>query len=212
MPQHDKSPASLLAEGIQQLGLSLDTECQKALITFVEQLQKWNSVYSLTAIRSQHQSVTRHLLDSLALIPFLHGHAILDVGTGPGLPGIPLALACPDRNFVLLDSNGKKTRFITQIKIQLGLKNVQVVHSRVEKFVSNSAFDTIITRAFGSLPETLALTAHLSGPASHILFMKARDALSEYNQVPAAYYKKMHQLTIPFLHAERNVIELVKQA
>lgn len=202
--------AQLLADGIDKLGLNLDQACQQRQLAFVEQLQKWNKIYSLTAIRSHRQSVSLHILDSLALLPFLHGRRIIDVGTGPGLPGIPLALARPDLEFTLLDSNGKKTRFLTQMKIQLGLKNVQVIHSRVELYKAEEPYDMILTRAFGSVFDTLALTDHLTGEKTRILLMKSRDVFEEQKQIPPGYHAQITHLKVPYIEAERNVLQLVK--
>ena len=124
----------LLQQGLREMGLNLAAPVQKKLLNFLKLLEKWNRAYNLTAIRDPEQMVPRHLLDSLTVLPYLQGSRVLDIGTGAGLPGIPLALARPDLEFTLLDSNAKKTRFATQALHELGLKNVVVQQERVEKF------------------------------------------------------------------------------
>jgi len=134
---------SSLQDGVHALGLALAPAAQEKLIAYIELLAKWNQAYNLTAVRDPEQMIARHLLDSLAILPWVRGPRVLDIGSGAGLPGIPLALARPELQFVLLDSNAKKTRFITQALAELGLENVEVVHSRVEKYQPAVPFDPV---------------------------------------------------------------------
>jgi len=182
-------------------------EQRERLLEFLALLQKWNRVYNLTSITNPEQMVRLHLLDSLLVLPHLHGTRILDVGTGAGLPGIPLAVMSPDREFVLLDGSGKKTRFVRQAAIELGLGNVRVVHERIEKFDSPSGFDTILCRAFSSLSQIVALTARLLTPGGIILAQKGRlpeDEIRRLNHVGV----KIFPAKIPGVDAERHLIEI----
>ena len=137
-------------------------------------LEKWNKAYNLTAIRNKAAMIGLHLLDSLAVAPYIQGPRIIDIGTGAGLPGIPLAIYYPELQFTLLDSNAKKTRFVQQAILALGLKNVTVTHTRVEQYEPEQNFDTVITRAFASLPDILKLTSHLLSEQGILLAMKGQ--------------------------------------
>lgn len=141
----------LLIEGCQKSGIELSDTQAQALLGYVDVLFKWNKVYNLTAIRDRERMISRHLLDSLSVLPHLPEGSVLDVGTGAGLPGIPLGLMRPEQSFTLLDSNGKKTRFVTQAAITLGLKNVKVSHTRIEAYAADSPHQVVISRAFRSL-------------------------------------------------------------
>lgn len=164
-----------LDRGIATLGLDLDGGQQELLLTYQGLLAQWNKAFNLTAIRDPEQMIVRHLLDSLAVLPHLEGGRFADVGTGPGLPGIPLAIADPSRQFVLLDSNGKKTRFLFQVKRQLGLSNIDIVESRVEAWQPALGFDGITTRAFADLSLTCAQCAHLLQPGGRIYALKSQQ-------------------------------------
>ena len=150
-----------LASGIDSLGLELNQETQQKLLDYLALLQKWNKVYNLTAIRNAEQMVSHHLLDSLSVLPYLWTGRWLDVGCGAGLPGLILAIARPDWSFTLLDSNNKKTSFVQQAAIELGLKNVTVICARVEEMQANEKFDGIISRAFAETADFVKLTRHL---------------------------------------------------
>ncbi|RLA23280.1 MAG: 16S rRNA (guanine(527)-N(7))-methyltransferase RsmG [Gammaproteobacteria bacterium] len=198
-----------LSDGLAQLDLPVDEETIGKLIQFVTLLDKWNKVYNLSAIRDPEQMVDLHLLDSLAVTPFLSGNNFLDVGTGAGLPGIPLALVCPDQHFVLLDSNGKKTRFIQQAVLELGLKNVVIIHSRVEDFHPTELFDAIISRAFASLSDMLAGTAHLAVKGGLLLAMKGRLNEQEQGALPEeVQIEEVIELTVPGVDAERCLVKV----
>jgi 16S rRNA (guanine527-N7)-methyltransferase len=149
-----------LIDGIAFLNLSNDIEKLELLLHFINLIEKWNKAYNLTAIRNKEEMARLHILDSLAICPHLHGNRLIDIGTGAGLPGIPLAIFCPDIEFVLLDSNAKKTRFVQQAILELKLKNVSVLHSRVEDYRPTQGFDTVISRAFASMTDIMKLSAH----------------------------------------------------
>ncbi len=163
--------AAALNQGIEQLGLHLSTD---KLLQYLMLLHKWNHAYNLTAIRDMDLMVTRHVLDSLAVIPWVKGSRMLDVGSGAGLPGIPLALALPELHVVLLDSNGKKVRFLQEVKRALSLPNVEIVQSRVENYHPSSGFDTVISRAFSDISQMIDWTRHLIAPQGIWLAMKGR--------------------------------------
>ena len=175
-----------LHQGAQQLGLSLTGEQSQRLLQLVALLVKWNRAYNLTAVRDPLAMVSRHLLDSLAVLPHLTGRRCLDMGTGPGFPGLPLAIMRPDMHFVLLDSNGKKIRFVRQAVLELGLDNVEPVHDRVEAYQPAGDFDLLISRAFTALPEMLKLTRHLRNEKGVMLAMKAKLSEAELAGLQAA--------------------------
>ncbi len=198
-----------LAEGLAALPLELGPDVQSRLIDFLHLLVKWNRAYNLTAVRQPEQMVTRHLLDSLVIGPYLKGSHILDVGTGAGLPGIPLALAYPDRHFTLLDSNGKKIRFVTQAVAELGLANVDVIQSRIEAFQPDRRFDTITARAYASIEELVRQTSRLLADEGHYLIMKGVYPVAEVEAMPAGYrLEAVHPLNVPKLDAERHLLIL----
>lgn len=197
----------LLAEGLQQMGLRLPAEVQARMLAYIALLARWNRAYNLTAVRDPAQMVTRHLLDSLAVLPYIKGTRVLDVGTGPGLPGIPLALALPEWRFVLLDSNRKKTRFLIQVVADLGLKNVTVETCRVEDYRPAKLFDTVISRAFSELSEMLAAAGRLCNPGGVIAAMKGEYPLAELAVLPEGFaVAGVYPLRVPGLEATRHVV------
>lgn len=208
-----------LQQGIDELSLSVSPETQQKLIQYIELIAKWNKTFNLTAIRNVDEMLTSHLLDSLAVVPFIKAGRVLDVGAGAGLPGIVLALCYPDKEFVLIDSNGKKARFMTQAKIELGLSNVEVVHARVDEYGVEEIqplkpFDAIISRAFASISDMLAYVDHLVTNETAVLAMKA-DSENEISQMPAEYksaytIEQIHELEVPGLSAKRQLIVLKK--
>ena len=166
------SLAQDLASGIDSLGLELNQETQQKLLDYMALLQKWNKVYNLTAIRNAEQMVSHHLLDSLSVLSHLWAGRWLDVGCGAGLPGLVLAIARPHWSFTLLDSNSKKTSFVQQVAIELGLKNVTVICARVEQMQANEKFDGIISRAFAETADFVKLTRHLLADKARWAAMK----------------------------------------
>jgi len=197
-----------LQQGIAKLGLNVTVEMQEKLIAYLQLMLKWNKAYNLTAIRELDSMVIRHVLDSLSILPFIKQSPVLDVGTGAGLPGIPLALCLPDYQFVLLDSNGKKTRFLTQAKIELGIENIEVIHSRIEDYKPGVRFEMITCRAFAALNTILDLTQHLVTSSTRVMAMKGKEempALAEgYTQLA------QYELQVPWLDEERRLIEIQK--
>lgn len=202
-----------LAQGIAALGLPLDVARQERLLAYLALLVKWNKAYNLTAIRDPQEMVTKHLLDSLAVLPHLHGAQVLDVGSGAGLPGIPLAIYDPARQFTLLDSNGKKTRFLLQAKGELGLSNLSVVHSRLEQYRPGQLFDTVTARAFASLADMTAGTAHLLAPGGALLAMKGEYPQDELDALPPGFVvREIIALTVPGLEAQRHLVRIAPAA
>lgn len=207
MTPHDIT--RLLETGMAELGLKLPTDAPAMLCSYIEVLQQWNRKYNLTAVRAPAQIVSRHILDSLAVAPWVHGTRVLDVGTGAGLPGIPLAVAFPERHFTLLDSHGKKTRFVTHAATMLGLRNVEVVQARVETYRAPEPFATVITRAFAALGEFLGASAHLGASGTRWLAMKGAPPADELQALPAGFrLLAVHALKVPGLDAARCVVEV----
>lgn len=205
----DDSLLDKLADGLADLPLELNADVQSRLVDFLHLLVKWNRAYNLTAVRQPEQMVTRHLLDSLVVGPYLQGPRILDVGTGAGLPGIPLALAYPDHHFTLLDSNGKKIRFVTQAVAELGLANVDVVQSRIEAFQPASRFDTITARAYASIEELVSQTTRILADGGQYLIMKGVYPVAEVEAMPTGYrLEAVQPLNVPKLDAERHLLIL----
>lgn len=199
--------ATSLARGLTQLGLDLPDTVQAKLLQFIALLAKWNRAYNLTAVREPAAMIPRHLLDSLAVLPYLQGPRVLDVGSGAGLPGIPLALARPDMQFTLLDSNGKKTRFMTQAVMELGLANVNVVQSRVEDYQASVPFETVITRAFAAVVDVIAATGRLCAPQGQMLLMKGAYPITELEALPTGVtLRESVRLQVPGLDAERHLL------
>jgi 16S rRNA (guanine527-N7)-methyltransferase len=204
------SLAHLLAEGLAGLGIPATPAQQASLLEFTRLLRKWNRVYNLTAIENQAEMVRLHLLDSLSLLPYLNGNRVLDVGTGAGLPGIPLALLAPEQAFTLLDSNAKKTRFVRQAAIELGLANVQVEHARIEQYHPAQGFDTVLIRAFARLPLIVAETARLLNPGGVILAQKGKLPQEEITALENVIVE-VFPLTVPGVDADRHLIAIKTQ-
>ncbi len=200
-----------LAEGLQSLDCKLDDDVQAELINYLVLLDKWNKTYNLTAVRDIKKMVAQHLLDSLSVNTYLQGKRVLDVGTGAGLPGIPLALANPEKEFVLLDSAMKRTRFVLQAVGELGLKNVQVVQSRVEDYQPKALFNTIISRAFTAMEDFVSATEYLCIAEGQLLAMKGRFPSQEINSLPDQWQIKSESLEVPNVNAERHVVVLTRK-
>jgi 16S rRNA (guanine527-N7)-methyltransferase len=198
--------------GIKTLGLNCSTHQVEQLIAYLEMLQRWNKAYNLTAIREPIQMVRLHLLDSLAVHPFIKdAKDIIDVGTGPGLPGIPLAILNPDINFTLLDSNGKKTRFLFQAINDLSLANAREINQRVEKYQPEQLFDIVLSRAFSSISDMLAQCNHLVTDSGFFLAMKGKKPDSELSQIAKDYkVVDLSQINVPQVDSERHLIKITK--
>ncbi|HSW69171.1 MAG TPA: 16S rRNA (guanine(527)-N(7))-methyltransferase RsmG [Gammaproteobacteria bacterium] len=191
---------------------SLPSATEEKLLAYLELLKKWNRVYNLTAIRDWKDSILLHIIDSLSIRPYLHGNYIIDVGTGAGLPGIPLALVCHEKQFCLLDSNSKKTRFLSQVMYELELKNVEVVHARCEDFIPSKKFDSILSRAFASIQVMLESTEHLLAKDGQFLAMKGLYPEAEIKIIqPPFYITAVHKLAIKGLEAERHLVCTAKK-
>ncbi len=203
--------AAGLAEGQEKIGLALDQTVQLRMLAYLDLLAKWNRSYNLTAVRKPIQMLVRHLFDSLVIHPYLNGQRILDVGTGAGLPGIPLALIFPEHDFTLLDSNSKKTRFVTQAVAELGLDNVTVVQSRVEAFEDTAGFETIVSRAYSTLAEFVNGVQHLLAADGMLLCMKGVYPMTELTELAQPFKLVQHvELQVPELDAERNLLIIKK--
>ncbi|WP_235906809.1 16S rRNA (guanine(527)-N(7))-methyltransferase RsmG [Pseudomonas saliphila] len=201
--------ATQLAEGARQLNIPLSDDQARQLLAYLTLLNKWNKAYNLTAVRDPAEMVSRHLLDSLSILPFVDGNSWLDVGSGGGMPGIILAIMRPDAHFTLLDSNGKKTRFLTQAKVELRLANVEVVNSRVESFLPGKAFDGIVSRAFSSMADFVELTRHLSDTHTRWLAMKGLYPDEELIALPDdVEVLRSEQLTVPGCQGSRHLLIL----
>ena len=196
-----------LEQGIAALGLALPAGAVQRLLDYQALLERWNAAYNLTAIRDPAEMVTRHLLDSLAILPYVQGGTLADLGTGPGLPGIPLAIAAPARQILLVDSNGKKVRFLREAIRALQLDGVRAVQSRVEDV--EGTFDCITARAFASLADMLGWGGHLLAPGGVWLAMKGKAPDEELPGVPSGFaVRGIHALAVPGLDAERSLVVL----
>lgn len=199
-------------EGVVQLGLELPAGAQGQLAAYLMLLSKWNRVYNLTAVRDERQMVTQHLLDSLAVLPHLGPFSSLaDVGSGGGLPGIPLAIARPSMAVTLIEANQKKASFLQQAKIELKLDNVSIHCGRVEDFKPVSSFDAVISRAFSDLALFAGVAGHLLAAGAPLLAMKGVQPQEEIAQLPAGWcVMKSISLVVPGLDAQRHLITIEK--
>lgn len=194
-----------LVAGLTALKLDLPDAAIERLLAYVELLARWNATYNLSAVRDLDEMITRHLLDSLAALPYVRGETLADLGSGGGLPGIPFAIAAPERAVTLVDSNGKKTRFLRAAARELKLDNVRVLESRVEAV--EGAYDCVSARAFASLAEMLTWGGRLLAPAGVWLALKGRFPEDELAAVPAEFsVEKVDALAVPGLDAERHVV------
>lgn len=197
---------NILHSGLQEMDIHFDQSQLQLLLDFIQLIAKWNKTYNLTAIHSLADITKLHILDSLSVLPYISGSRVADIGTGAGLPGIPLAIFCPEKQFVLVDSNSKKTRFVQQAILELKLTNVTVVHSRVEKFSPESLFTSVIMRAFSSLNEITTLTKHLLEKQGIILAMKGQIPKHEIDSLGVDC--SVFLLEIPNVEAARCLIRL----
>lgn len=202
--------AQLLAQGLARLRLPLPPETQQKLLDYVTLVQKWNKVYNLTAVRGTDKILTHHLLDSLAVAPHIAGvKTLLDVGSGAGLPGVPLALALPDVHVTLLDSNHKKAAFLQQTVIELKLGNAEVICARAEKLPPQQQYEVVVSRAFCALAEFVAQAGGLVAPGGTLLAMKGVLPEGEIAQLSGTFQlSRVKPLTVPGLDAERHLVFL----
>jgi 16S rRNA (guanine527-N7)-methyltransferase len=198
---------SNLAIGAEALGLRLSVETLARLERYLDLLEKWNAVINLTAVRDRERMVTLHLLDSLTVVPHVAGRAtLLDVGSGGGMPGIPLAIACPSLKVTLLEPNQKKAAFLRQAKLELNLDQVTVVAERVERWFPSEPFEAIVSRAFSDLPDFVAGAAHLLAPGGALIAMKGGVPFEEIARLPARFVTETIPVSVPNLAAERHLI------
>jgi 16S rRNA (guanine527-N7)-methyltransferase len=201
-----------LEEGLAELDLALDREARTKLLDYLALLEKWNRVYNLTAIRDAEKMVSGHLLDCLAVVPYVTGARVLDAGSGAGLPGVPLAVARPEIQVALLDSNHKKAAFLRQAVAELQLKNASVLCQRVEIWRPAEKFDCIISRALSEIAEFVSLTMHLLAPGGVIAAMKGVHPFEEIARLPRDFrVTHVHRLAVPGLGAERHLV-LIERA
>jgi len=192
-----------LARGLAALELDLSTSQRRALLDYLALLSRWNRAYNLTAVTRLEEMVARHLLDSLSILPWLGGQRILDSGTGAGLPGVPLAIACPDREFVLVDSNGKKIRFLREVRRALKLENIDPIKARLEEVAVEPDPATITARALAPLGRLVGWHAPWLARGARLLAMKAVLAEKELAEVAPAYNVEIINLEVPGLSARR---------
>lgn len=200
---------NLLEQQCHQIDLQLSDAQYEQLLKYHALLIKWNKAFNLTAVRSPEEMISRHLIDSLSVLPYIDVKNLIDVGSGPGLPGIPLAICRPDLPVTLLDSNIKKSRFQFQAKAELGLDNVAVIHERVEKYHPEILFDGVISRAFASLQDMLHWTSHLCSDTGVFLAMKGMYPEQEIELLPESInLRQSIRLTVPGTDGERHLLML----
>ncbi len=205
--------ARALEQGVEKLGLNLAAGTESRLLAYLALLQKWNRVYNLTAIREAPKLVSHHLLDSLAVVPHLAGETVVDIGTGPGLPGIPIALARPDWRVTLVDSNHKKTAFLTQAVGELHIANADVRRERVEQWRPATTFQIVISRAFAELADFVRLAGHLLAPGGRLAAMKGLNPHEEIAQLPEGFrVDRVVPLAVPGVEGERHLVLIERTA
>jgi 16S rRNA (guanine527-N7)-methyltransferase len=209
MSARDPALASRQYSGLSALGLALPSAAREQLLVYLEQLHKWNQAYNLSGIKQIQDMLDLHILDSLALAPLVDADSIADVGTGAGLPGIPLAICFPEKQFRLIDSNSKKTRFIFQTAALLGLRNVDVIHSRAEDYESHPQVAIVTSRAFASLRDFVERCEHMLAKDGKFLAMKGLVPHDEIAELPARFeVVKIHPLSLPGSSHARHVLDI----
>jgi 16S rRNA (guanine527-N7)-methyltransferase len=201
-----------LQRGISSLSLNCNEEMLSSLLAYIDLLKKWNSAYNLLGGNESDSLVSRHILDSLSINPYLEGNIIADIGAGAGLPGIPLAILNPDKNFVLIDSNGKKTRFMFQAKIQLGLDNISIENCRIEHYQSIQQIDMVMCRAFSTLADALTMLQPIFSDECKLLAMKGLYPEDEIARLPDGFeLSKSIKLDVPGSESQRHLIEVMRK-
>lgn len=217
LPETARDLEAQLIAGCRALQIKHSAQQIEQLLSYIDLLYKWNKAYNLTAIRDPAQMIVRHLLDSLAILPYLTANRCLDVGTGAGLPGVPMAVMRPESDIQLLDSNGKKTRFLFQVKTELGLDNMTVHQARVESFEVKQKFEVVTSRAFATLSDMYLGCRHLLAPSGQCLAMKGVDPSSELKALEVLWQRQqnqehvigqVHSLSIPGLDEARHLVIL----
>ena len=197
-----------LDKGLAEMELAASQQQRRLLLDYLALLEKWNKAFNLTAVRDPGKMVSRQLLDSLSIQSLLRGDFVLDVGSGAGLPGIPLAILNPEKAFTLLDANSKKSRFLRQAKLELGLENIQVEQIRAEQLQPAQPYDTITSRAFAALPDMLRLTRHLLAPGGCWVAMKGSVPDVELDALEQEYHCEIYPLAVPGETGQRHGILL----
>lgn len=197
---------------LKAANISLSDQQKQQLVAYVALLDKWNKAYNLTSVRDPQQMLIRHIMDSIVVEPHLQGERFIDVGTGPGLPGVPLAIVRPQSHFTLLDSLGKRVRFLRQVKHELGLTNIEPVQSRVEDFPAEPGFDGVISRAFASISDMVSWCHHLPGREGRFYALKGVQPDDEIAALPAPFaVEKIIRLQVPELEGERHLVIIIAQ-
>ncbi|MGB8328395.1 MAG: 16S rRNA (guanine(527)-N(7))-methyltransferase RsmG [Steroidobacteraceae bacterium] len=206
-----QDPTEILAAGARELGVALDAVALDRLGRLVALLLEWNERFNLTAIRDPADITRKHLLDSLTALPHLRGRRIADVGSGAGFPGLPLAIADPARDYTLIEATQKKARFLEEAVATTGLTNVRIVATRAEQWEPATPFDTVLTRAIGSLAEIVRVAGHLCGRRGMLLAMKGRYPAEEVAALPRGWkLEASHRVEVPGVAAERHVMLLAR--
>jgi 16S rRNA (guanine527-N7)-methyltransferase len=201
-----------LQRGISSLSLNCNEEMLSSLLAYIDLLKKWNSAYNLLGGNESASLVSRHILDSLSVAPYLEGNLIADIGAGAGLPGIPLAILNPGKKFVLIDSNGKKTRFMFQAKIQLGLDNISIENCRIEHYQSIEQIDMVTCRALSTLADTLTMLQPIFSEQCKLLAMKGHYPEDEISQLPDGFeLSRSIKLVVPGSESQRHLIEIMRK-
>jgi 16S rRNA (guanine527-N7)-methyltransferase len=212
MTDNNQALSDLLRKHINKTQLQVSSKQIVQLVEFVNLLHKWNKAYNLTSVRDPKEMVVKHIMDSIIVAPHLTEQQYVDVGTGPGLPGIPLAIMHPDKSFILLDSLGKRVRFMKQVAYELKLANIQPVQSRVEDFASQVPIDAVLSRAFASLKDMLHWCQHLVDSAGTFVALKGQLPQQEIEELPEGFkITEIVRLDIPDLTGERHLIKIVKR-
>jgi 16S rRNA (guanine527-N7)-methyltransferase len=200
-----------LKSGAEQLGVPLSDDAARKMLRVLDELDEWNQKMNLTAIRERPQQLTKHLLDSLSIVKHLHGSRVIDIGTGAGFPGLPLAIALPEMHFTLLDSTAKKLKFIDHVCALLAIENVETVHSRAEAFQPKYRYDVVISRAVGAVDTFVKWTGHLCVGGGRLLAMKGRYPTDELTTLPSGWkLAAVHRLSVPGLDEERHLVEICR--
>ena len=198
---------SALSRGCGSLKVATDAARQEQVLAYLELMIKWNRAYNLTAVRDPQNMVTRHLLDSLSVVPYLQGKKVVDIGSGAGLPGVPVALACPEKQITLLDSNAKRCRFLRQVQAELNMQNVTVVQQRAEEYRPAEKFDNLLSRAFSNLQDFITCSKHLLAEGGQVLAMKGVWSGEEAAELPTGFIiKNVVKLTVPGLPEQRHLV------
>jgi 16S rRNA (guanine527-N7)-methyltransferase len=203
--------SEILVSGARDLGIGLDPIRAETLLNLVDELERCNAQFNLTAIRDRPGMLRKHVLDSLTLQPYLRGERLADVGTGAGFPGLVLSIVNPQRRFTLIEATAKKARFVEQTAQRIGCRNVLVVNSRAETYRPFELFDTVVARALSSLADFVAYAGHLCAPDGRMLAMKGKRPDEEISALPRAFrVLAVHRLSVPGLPDERHLVELIR--